>query len=51
MELTSNKDGKLYGEEKTIDDTVASSDGNLTNNEDLSFVNNLTLGLTSLQVS
>ncbi|GJT32629.1 hypothetical protein Tco_0923048, partial [Tanacetum coccineum] len=47
LELT--KDGKLYGDEKTADDPVASSDGNLTDKEDLSLVSNLQLGLTSLQ--
>lgn len=49
LELTSNKDGKLYSEEKTADDPVASSDGNLTDKEDLNLVSHLQLGLTSLQ--
>ncbi|GJT21259.1 hypothetical protein Tco_0891196 [Tanacetum coccineum] len=33
LELASNKDGKLYGEEKITEDPVASSDGNLIDKE------------------
>lgn len=52
LELQSNhNDNKSYSEEKTADDPVTSSDGNLVDKEDLGMVGNLQLGLTSLQVS
>ncbi|KAL9993140.1 putative DnaJ domain, armadillo-like helical, GYF domain 2, Chaperone J-domain superfamily [Helianthus debilis subsp. tardiflorus] len=51
-ELERNHDDvKSYNEEKVVDDTVTvtSSDGNLTDKEDLGMVGILQLGLTSLQ--